>query len=242
MNSTFNPDAIRLKHLEERLASQSEMIAKLQELYDVETNPLDAKKLQIQASDLRNKFNEALDEFNALNNRTSAANSPAMQSVSMQLQSMDAKLTAIQTGIETMRQEILARYDAGEQEIIGAILTGLRGEELANTQAILVAIQQNPPPETEVVGTLQQIQTALVELQAQAASSNKPLPESLAKAVRVMEDPKLEFKHKLKVSIPLVPGIVTYEREMALGSNLNLKSAYERLKRLIPHRDNSANP
>jgi hypothetical protein len=46
----------------------------------------------------------------------------------------------------------------------------------------------------------------------------------------VVDDPKLDVTHKLKVSIPIIPLILSYETEVELKSGLNLKAAWQRLK------------
>jgi hypothetical protein len=46
----------------------------------------------------------------------------------------------------------------------------------------------------------------------------------------VVDDPKLDVSHKLKVSIPIIPLILSYETEVELKSGLNLKAAWQRLK------------
>jgi len=46
----------------------------------------------------------------------------------------------------------------------------------------------------------------------------------------MVDDPKLDVSHKLKVSIPIIPLILTYETEVGLKSGLNLKAAWQRLK------------
>ncbi|MFM6080602.1 MAG: hypothetical protein ACKPCI_19180, partial [Dolichospermum sp.] len=47
--------------------------------------------------------------------------------------------------------------------------------------------------------------------------------------VEIINYPELDFKHKLKVAIPLIPFILDYEGELELGTGINLKQALQAL-------------
>jgi len=73
------------------------------------------------------------------------------------------------------------------------------------------------------------IQQALLEISHKEMYDSQLMTE--AKSLSdVVEDPKLDVNHKLKVSIPIIPLILSYETEVELKSGLNLKAAWQRLK------------
>lgn len=45
--------------------------------------------------------------------------------------------------------------------------------------------------------------------------------------------PELSVKHKLKVTIPIVPLLLGYEGEVELNSRLNLEASWQALQRLV---------
>ncbi|MFM6475999.1 MAG: hypothetical protein ACKPGH_21305, partial [Dolichospermum sp.] len=55
------------------------------------------------------------------------------------------------------------------------------------------------------------------------------LPPSESALVEVINYPELDFKHRLKVAIPLIPFILDYEGELELGTGINLKQALQAL-------------
>lgn len=239
---TFKPDEIRLQHLQGQLQTQLNLLNDTERQMQVAPTPQIKENLRMNAEQTREFYDKTLKEYNEIKAKGGPDASPQMQTVADQLQSMDAKLTAIRSGLGELQQAILARFDQSEQSLIGALLTRLSGEHLANTQAILGVIEAASQPQTEQSEALALATQGIAALEQQAAAANKPLPPALEKAARVVEDPKLEFKHRLKVAIPLIPGILTYERELGFNVNLNVQAAYDRLKRLIPRRADPPNP
>jgi len=55
------------------------------------------------------------------------------------------------------------------------------------------------------------------------------LTTDIAVASEVVDDSKLDVGHKLKVSIPIIPLILSYEGEIDLKSGLNLKKGWHKL-------------
>ncbi|MEA5470353.1 hypothetical protein [Spirulina sp. 06S082] len=46
---------------------------------------------------------------------------------------------------------------------------------------------------------------------------------------KVLKNPELDAKHKLKVVIPIIPFVLEYEGELELGTGFDLKSAWKKL-------------
>jgi hypothetical protein len=55
------------------------------------------------------------------------------------------------------------------------------------------------------------------------------LPLSQAAVGEIIKAPELDARHKLKVTLPIVPFLVDYEGELELGSGFNIKSGWEQL-------------
>jgi len=98
-------------------------------------------------------------------------------------------------------------------------------------QCILGEIETHRVPENELQETLNALQQALLEIRQTEIGLYDSQMMSEAKSLsEVVDDPKLDVTHKLKVSIPLIPLILSYETEVELKSGLNLKAAWQRLK------------
>jgi len=153
------------------------------------------------------------------------------------LHQMDAKLDdllggqkVMQDDLKDFRKILLARFDANEQAIISTIVQRLDQSQLATVQSILAGIETHSLLESELQETLNAVQQSLSEIKqnktgmydSQVVSESKNLSE-------MVDDPKLDVSHKLKVSVPIIPLILTYEGEVGLKSGLNLKAAWEGL-------------
>jgi chromosome segregation ATPase len=101
--------------------------------------------------------------------------------------------------------------------------------QLATVLSIQDEIETYSVPENELQETLSALQQALVEIR-QTRLNDLQLVSEAKSLSEVVDDPKLDVTHKLKVSIPIIPLILSYETEVELKSGLNLKSAWQRLK------------
>ena len=74
----------------------------------------------------------------------------------------------------------------------------------------------------------------LNELQRRAtAIDDQHLITSAQEAADMVSAPELSVKHKLKVTIPIVPLLLGYEGEVELNSRLNLEASWQALQRLV---------
>lgn len=56
---------------------------------------------------------------------------------------------------------------------------------------------------------------------------------SVEEAVEVYNEPRLDFKHALEYSVPIIPFFLSYKGEAASVAELNISSGLEKLKRLL---------
>ena len=175
-------------------------------------------------------------EYDELQKQVTGVPSAEMVDTANLLRQMDAKLDDVlknqkvmQDDLEDLRKTLLARFDASEQVIITAIVQRLDQNQLATVQSILDEIETHSVPENELQETLSALQQALLEVRQMGLNDLQLMTE--AKSLSdVVEDPKLDVNHKLKVSVPIIPLILSYETEVVLQSGLNLKAAWRRLK------------
>ena len=156
--------------------------------------------------------------------------------VGTQLMEMDSKVnallasqTAIQDNLSELRQAVLARFDASEQAIIATVVDRLDQSQMAITEAVLDAVEAGRVPESELQETLTAVQHALSEIRQQPALFGPTLASEVECLSEVVEAPKLDVKHKLKITAPIIPFILSYEGEVELRSGLNLEVAWQRL-------------
>ncbi|MBD2682545.1 MULTISPECIES: hypothetical protein [Nostoc] len=215
----------RLQDLEDHIAQEQELLREFEEVLRYEPNPRikagyrrDIERQQESVAGYRQEYNELQHEL-------TGQSSARMQEMGNQLQQMDAKLNillssqvAIYENLDQMRQDLLLRYDANEQATIEAVAKQLNQNQLVLTQNLLDALEANQVSE-------QQMQQMLAVLEERVSA----LPPSQAAVAEIIKAPELDAKHKLKVTLPLVPFLVDYEGELELGSGFNIKTAWEQL-------------
>ena len=101
-------------------------------------------------------------------------------------------------------------------------------------QSLQQAIDTHPVPEPVMQETLDAVSQIFSEITAsESGRFDSRLTTEVAVASDVVDDPKLDVSHKLKVSIPIIPLIISYEGEIDLKSGLNLKKAWKKINTWI---------
>jgi len=144
--------------------------------------------------------------------------------VQAQVQQVDVTLRA---GFTT----VLTRFDLSEQRIVGPILTRLDAQHAAEVAVLLDALDAATWTRDELTAWLAPVSAALLEVRTRAA-----LPIAVTQAADLVEAPGLDVKHKLKLSIPLIPFLLDYEGELEFDAKMNLENAWQALKRLLTRR------
>ena len=119
------------------------------------------------------------------------------------------------------------------QETLGAELqqTTLPESEPSELAGLLDALETRTFPADELGRHLAAIQMALAEISIRAEQiGDRQLVESARQVTELASAPGLDIKHKLKVTIPIVPVLLSYEGAFELGSRLNLEAAWRALR------------
>ncbi|NJL63875.1 MAG: hypothetical protein HC903_21135 [Methylacidiphilales bacterium] len=222
LSSSFHQ---RLQDLEDNIAKDQELLKDFEDELRYETHPKIIARYNRDIKRLRESVTGYQQEYNELQQELTGQSSAQMQEMGNQLQEMDTKLNillssqvAIYENLDQMRQNLLLRYDATEQATIKAVTQQFNQNQLVLTQNLLDALETNQVSE-------QQMQQMLAVLEERVPA----LPPSQAAVAEIIKAPELDARHKLKVTLPLVPFLVDYEGELELGSGFNIKSAWEQL-------------
>jgi hypothetical protein len=216
----------RLQDLADNIAKDQELLKEYEDEFRYTENPRTKAKYRREIERQRESVARYQQEYEELKQQLRGSPSAQMQRVESQLQQMDAKINILLSGqvaiyedLNKTRQALLNRYGSTEQVVIGAIAQQLNQNQLVLTQKLLDALEANQVPEP-------QMQQMLAVLEQRIPA----LPTSQAETVaEIIKDPGVDFKHRLKVALPIVPMLVEYEGEIELGSGFNIKSAWEQL-------------
>lgn len=231
------PDALRFRQLADNLRQDLALLKEYEDALRYEGDPRRRARYRREIEKLRKSAARYKREYEELQAQEIGEPSEAMREVVSQLQQMEAKLdgltagqTAIRDDLSGLRQAILAHFENSEQSIIKATLDRLEQAQLKTVQTILHAIDATILSEHELRNTLTVFRDALKEIQRrEAILASRDLTDELGAVSEAIKAPRLDVKNKLKVTVPIIPLLLSYEGEIELGSGMNLEAAWQRL-------------
>ena len=222
---------LQIQQLEDDIRKDLDLLKSYKDELRYETDPSLMEKYRRRIERLRESVAHNRQEYDELKKQVTGEPPAGLQDAADLLRQMDAKLDKINEQITDLRTTLLARFDLSEQAILSTIVQHLDQNQLATVQSILDEIEAHPVPESELQETLSAVRQTLSEIKQNNTGRYDPqLVSEVKNLSEVVDDPKLDVNHKLKVSIPIIPLILSYETEVGLKSGLNLKNAWQRLK------------
>lgn len=231
------PDLLRLQHLADNIRQDLALLKDYEDALRYEDDPRRRARYRQEIEQLRMSAAEYQREYSELRAEVIGTPPQELQDVATQLQVMDTKLdallagqAAIQDNLTDLRQAVLARFDTSEQTIIAAVIEQLDQSQLITVQSVLDAVEAGLIPTGELQETLAAVQHVLAGIQQRQVALFEPTVASEVKHLaEVIDAPKLDLRHKLKITLPIIPLFLSYEGEAELESGLNLEAAWQRL-------------
>ncbi|MEM7769234.1 MAG: hypothetical protein AAF327_01835 [Cyanobacteria bacterium P01_A01_bin.37] len=229
----------RLKDLEDNIEAEYELLKEYEDALRYATNPPDKVRYKREITKIQESANHYQQEYEDLAGRLKSE-PEAEQQFKGQLGDIAEMLEVLRSGqraihddqrairsdLIDMRQVLLNHYDASEREIIASITEKLNDNQIALTQVLLDGVNSNQLSDIEMREMLSDLKEHL-----------SSLPDRETDAVfEILNSPEVDFKHRLKVAIPLIPRLlpflpsVDYEGELELGTGFNAKATWEKLK------------
>lgn len=228
MSSYLN---LRLQQLEDNIKQDLALVKDYEDALRWEDEPRRKGKYNREIEQLKESANRYKQEYEELQNQVAGKPSTEMQNVANQIQQLDDKVNLLLSGVSSvytnqiqLRQILLTRFDTNEQKIVAVITQRLNENQLVTMEAVLDALDANQVSEAEMRQLLEGTQQALEHLQQRGLAL--PGQQEVAEVIKA---PELDIKHKLKVTLPIIPTVLEYEAEMELGSGIDLEAAWERL-------------
>lgn len=228
---------LRLQHLADNIRQDMELLKDYEDALRYEDDPRRRAKYRREIEQLRESAARYQQEYDDLRAQVTDEPPAAMQDLASQLQYMDTKLDALLEGqtvirddLSELRHALLARLDTTEQAIVTTFVERLDQNQVATVEAMLDAIESDRISESQLQETLAAVEEALSEIQqCRTGVPDSALAGEVEQLTEVVKAPELDVKHKLKVTAPIIPLILSYEGEVELGSGLNLEAAWQRL-------------
>lgn len=112
-------------------------------------------------------------------------------------------------------------FDTVDQPAISGAIDRLEREEMLRVGSMIGEVETSSMPEKEITETLGAIRDAMERIGTQR------MPNEVRNTAKMMDDPKLDNAHKLKISIPIIPTILSYETQIEVKGGLNLRKIWD---------------
>jgi tRNA/tmRNA/rRNA uracil-C5-methylase (TrmA/RlmC/RlmD family) len=214
---------LRLQQLEENISRVLQLLNEYEaELLD-EDDPGRKSKYRRRVESLKLQKAGYEEEFAELQIQLASECPLQTKTISSQLQEIDNKIELLLDSQVSLSQALMLHFSPKEQELLLPFTQSLDEPELINIQAFLEAVETDQASEREIQLMLTETRLFLEKLQEQ----NPALPAGKEAVSEIINSPTIDAKHALKVSIPIIPFILTYEGELGLGAGINLKEVWQ---------------
>jgi hypothetical protein len=228
VHSSFN---LRLQHLEDNIKQDLALLKKYEDAERYEDDPRRQTRYKREIQQLKESATRYQQEYDDLRVQITGEPTPKMQDVAIQLQQINNRLNRLSAGqkaiyenINYLRQGMLNRYEVSQRHMIAVITERLNQVQIGTISSVLEALEADRVSEFETQQLLEGTQQMLAVLNQR----NIVLPGQ-QKVTEAIKAPELDAKHKLRVTVPIIPSILEYEGELELGTGINLKAAWQNL-------------
>jgi hypothetical protein len=210
----------RLTDLLDHITQDQKLLKEFEEALTVEDNPRTLKKYKKEIKRQQESIDNYRQEYTELEQQLTGIPTPQIQVVGNQLQIIENQLQQIDAKLNIVlinQDSLLLRYQVSEQAILRVFIEQLNQTQLAFTENMLNAVAANQVSESEMLQMLAVLQSRIPSLPA----------SSQAEFAEIIKSPELDARHKITVTLPIVPFLINYEGELELGTGFNIKSAWE---------------
>jgi hypothetical protein len=216
---------IRLQQLEKNIANILHLLNEYEEELIDEDDPGKISKYRRRVERLNQQKLTYEKEFSELQVQVVGTQSHQVQSIANQLQQINEKVDLLLDSQINLHQALLPHFNANERAALLPLATQLNENQIIEISAVLEAVDSNQIPELEIQSIINQTKVLLMQLK----EHNISLPEGDENIIELINEPTLDTKHALKISVPIIPFLVSYEGEVGLGTGLNLTEVWKKL-------------
>ena len=210
----------RLTDLLDHITQDQKLLKEFEEALTVEDNPRTLKKYKKEIKRQQESIDNYRQEYTELEQQLTGIPTPQIQVVGNQLQIIENQLQQIDAKLNIVlinQDSLLLRYQVSEQAILRVFIEQLNQTQLAFTENMLNAVAANQVSESEMLEMLAVLESRIPSLPS----------SSQAEIAEIIKSPELDTRHKITVTLPIVPFLINYEGELELGTGFNIKSAWE---------------
>ena len=234
-------DEQRLQDLQNNINREAELLNAYEEQLAYESDPRRLKKIQYEINRQKETIAGYRQEADQIQTTLPASAAPESGAVQKQLDDMNKQLSAISQQIDKaetrlaagqkeirddIRQQqeaILAHIDAQHRQTIAVLVNKMDANQLELTELMLDAADNQQIAQWQAEQLTLLTQQALMDLKR--LRQNQPDAAQWGNILDALAS-QTGWEQKLKLTVPLIPGILEFESEMAMDVVPALKQAW----------------
>jgi hypothetical protein len=227
---TLKAISTRLTDLDRNIDLALELIRDLEEELLYETDPIKTAKYERDKKRIAEKRHSYQREIEAIQAQAVGGNATSeitnrIDEVTKKLEIIRQEHDDISRELGLLRAAVLGEIGGGHQRLLEPVINLLPAAELSVAQAALAKVDNADLDEREIAEVIDEVRIA-ANLAVETDLIKEPsMKANLAELADAIEDPKLGIKHKLKLTIPIIPFLISYEGEASWDNTLNLEKA-----------------
>jgi cytochrome c556 len=227
----------RRNHLMENISRQYKLLHEYERKRDLSDRPKEIEAFNSEITAIANSLEDYIAQYNRICQDDNTSCSPEVASIWNEIQHLKQgqqlivqKQDETLAAIDRVRHEISMKIEDSYRSLALNLLLALDEQEVRVVGAIIDGIEKNQLSEKEMAEALKAIQTGYAELQAKSllVSSTTGGAEDTKQLPQVWNSPDLNAGGKLKLSIPLIPAILSYETELSVSVKQSLSLLWGR--------------
>lgn len=230
--SMYNPQFKRIRDLKNHIEEDLDLLNKYEEELRLEDDPKRKKKYEKNINDLKTSLANFSGEYSKLIQNLPREGSSSELAMS-EFKIINNKLDSIQLGqneisqsLTDTRSEIIGYFNYTEQKIISELTENINQSQAKAVNELLANLEK---VEVSNLGINEEMDSLRNMLQKLEPNSEISIPQK-KEISKILNDPQINSKQRLKFIIPIIPFLLQYEQEIELFSGLNLQNLWDRLK------------
>ncbi len=229
--------SVRFKDLQDNIHYDLALLKDYEDALRYEDDPRRRTKYIREVEQLRDSITRYQAKYDELKFISPSESPEAMKNIGNELQQIHAKLESIvadqseiKTEIYDLHHVVLSRYDAGAQKIISILFDRLDRNQLITIESIQEAMEAGQISNRELQETMSIVQQTLSQIRKDQIIQNDPaLVNDIKQISEAIDDAQLDASHKLKITIPIIPILLSYEGEIEFSNKTNLIKVWDNL-------------
>lgn len=233
----MNFNETRKDNLLENIKRQYKLLQDYETRRDLSDRPKEIELANIEIKAITNSLEDYIGQYDRICQDKGEPRRPEITLIWNEIQDIKQgqhqiikKQAEALAAIDNLRYEISMKIEASYRGLSLRLLSALNEQETRIAGMIIEEIDANQLSEQEISAALNAIQTGYEELRAKSLPLAGPIAvkDEVKELPQIWNSPDVNVGGKLKLSIPLIPPILSYETELSFSVKQTLSTLWGR--------------